>query len=151
ARDVDVDEHEVGRIADGEADALEAVDGVDDLVAHVLEELSHQEPVRRVVLDVEDPRHSERIRARLGERRKVPKAKGCLPRAETLDQNRPTRPRPAVSLSGTKGTGTTDAVRTSWGCSGMRPVISNPRPAMYVAPWKTSPTFAASSGRSLEN
>ena len=46
AGDVEVDEDEVGPLRDGEAHALEAVGGVDDLVPVGREELAHEEAVR---------------------------------------------------------------------------------------------------------
>ncbi len=70
AGDVDVDEDEIGRLRHREAHALEAVGRVDHLVAGAVEQLADEEPVRRVVLDVEDLRHSDAIRARLGGARK---------------------------------------------------------------------------------
>ena len=46
ARDVQIDQHEVGPLRQSAADPLEAVGGVDDLVAVGREQLAHEKPVR---------------------------------------------------------------------------------------------------------
>ncbi|MFT3764481.1 MAG: hypothetical protein QM820_03030 [Minicystis sp.] len=54
---LEIDEHQIGPLGEGEAHAFEPVGGVDDLVPGGLEELADEQPVGGVVLDVEDARH----------------------------------------------------------------------------------------------
>ena len=56
AGDVEVDEHEVRPLRDGEAHALEAIGSVDHLVTVGREELADEQPIARVVLDVQHAR-----------------------------------------------------------------------------------------------
>ena len=58
ARDVQVDEHEIGPLREiARRTPFEAVGGVDHLVPVGREELADEEPVPRVVLDVQHARH----------------------------------------------------------------------------------------------
>lgn len=59
-----IDEDDVRALRDREADALQAVGRVDDLVAVGREQLPHEQPVARVVLDVEHASQGVLILAR---------------------------------------------------------------------------------------
>ena len=54
ARDVEVDQHQIGALPDREAHALEAVGRVDDLVALGHEKLSYEKTIGRVVFDMKN-------------------------------------------------------------------------------------------------
>ncbi len=57
ARDVEIDEDQIGPGRQSAANPLEAVDGVDDLEALGREQFAHEETVPGVVLDVQNTRH----------------------------------------------------------------------------------------------
>jgi len=58
--DVDVYEHQVRSRRFGEADALQAAVGVDDLVARRLQKFANEQAARGVVFDVQDSGHGGR-------------------------------------------------------------------------------------------
>ena len=65
AGDVQVDEDDVRPLRDREANALETVGGVDHLVTVGREELADEQPIARVVLDVQHARHGRIIASTL--------------------------------------------------------------------------------------